>query len=280
MAAIVTMLNQKGGVGQNQRPATTWPARWPSDGPARAPGRQRPAGEPRLRASGARWPPRTWTRRRRSRRLYAGDTPFPEQVIRPTGISGIDLIPGSRARRRSSTRHSPSELRTATFQAVLRRRSSTRSAIGYDIVLIDCPPEPASLFAGPPWWPATHLIVPLQAGGLRRPGPRAGPGIGRHGDRRAESRSCSSGFPHHDVQRTHWPFTSSTTACCANHVRPGRLRIAIPYAVDYKEAIARRLPIAQYKPQERRAKAIKALADELFARLTDSPGITNTQEAA
>src|ERR687897_993846 len=28
--------------------------------------------------------------------LYAGDEPFPEQVIRPTGIPGVDLLPGSR----------------------------------------------------------------------------------------------------------------------------------------------------------------------------------------
>src|SRR3954469_21431601 len=29
--------------------------------------------------------------------LYAGDEPFPEQVVRPTGIEGIDLVPGSKA---------------------------------------------------------------------------------------------------------------------------------------------------------------------------------------
>jgi chromosome partitioning protein len=29
--------------------------------------------------------------------LYAGDLPFPSRVIRPTGIPGIDLVPGSRA---------------------------------------------------------------------------------------------------------------------------------------------------------------------------------------
>src|SRR3954465_12316042 len=28
--------------------------------------------------------------------LSAGDEPFPEQVIRPTGLEGIDLVPGSR----------------------------------------------------------------------------------------------------------------------------------------------------------------------------------------
>src|SRR3954447_19952855 len=28
--------------------------------------------------------------------LYAGLAPFPEQVIRPTGIGGIDIVPGSK----------------------------------------------------------------------------------------------------------------------------------------------------------------------------------------
>src|SRR4051812_12070866 len=28
--------------------------------------------------------------------IYRGDLPFPEHVIRPTGIEGIDLVPGSR----------------------------------------------------------------------------------------------------------------------------------------------------------------------------------------
>src|SRR5438874_2610971 len=28
--------------------------------------------------------------------LYAGLDPFPEQVVRPTGVPGIDLVPGSK----------------------------------------------------------------------------------------------------------------------------------------------------------------------------------------
>src|SRR5512135_1621172 len=29
--------------------------------------------------------------------IFRGDEPFPERVIRPSGIDGIDLLPGSRA---------------------------------------------------------------------------------------------------------------------------------------------------------------------------------------
>lgn len=57
----------------------------------------------------------------------------------------------------------------------------------------------------------------------------------------------------------------------------------VPYAADYKEAIAQRQPIARYKPKGASAKAMKALADELLARLAvsaDTPSIAPAQEAA
>ena len=45
----------------------------------------------------------------------------------------------------------------------------------------------------------------------------------------------------------------------------------VPEAVDYVEAIARRLPIAQYKPKGVPARAIKALADEILDRTARAP---------
>ena len=54
---------------------------------------------------------------------------------------------------------------------------------------------------------------------------------------------------------------------------PAVFETRVPYAADFKEAIAQRKPIAQYKPKGASAKAIKALADELLARLADAPCI-------
>ena len=55
----------------------------------------------------------------------------------------------------------------------------------------------------------------------------------------------------------------------------------VPEAADFVEAIAQRKPVAQYKPKGAAAKAIKALADELDARLAaGAPGIVPDQEAA
>jgi chromosome partitioning protein len=58
------------------------------------------------------------------------------------------------------------------------------------------------------------------------------------------------------------------------------LETRVPYAADYKEAIARRMPIADYKPRGASARAIRALADELLARLADAPCSAPAQEAA
>src|SRR5439155_3284218 len=43
--------------------------------------------------------------------------------------------------------------------------------------------------------------------------------------------------------------------------------VMIPHAADYPEAIAWRKPVAQYKPKGAPAQVIRALADELEARL-------------
>ena len=55
----------------------------------------------------------------------------------------------------------------------------------------------------------------------------------------------------------------------------------VPEATEFVEAVARRMPIAQYKPKGAAAKAVKALAEEVLARLESravAPG--NNTEAA
>jgi chromosome partitioning protein len=61
---------------------------------------------------------------------------------------------------------------------------------------------------------------------------------------------------------------------------PAVFETRVPYAADFKEAIAQRKPIAYYKPRGASAKAIQSLAAELLARLADAPCIETTQEAA
>jgi chromosome partitioning protein len=206
--------------------------------------------------------------------LFAGDEPYPEQVIRPTGIPRIDLVPGSKA----STRYNiplPGESSTAV-QACLREfLAEVRDR--YDLVMIDCPPNLhmcswAALVA------SDFLIVPLQ------PEDYGAQGII---DVQESVNMVLSG-PNPGLKLLGYLITMFNSRMSIHKAYEGMLRemygplvfsAMVPLAADYKEAIAQRKPVAQYKPKGAPAKAIQALAAELLSRLADTPRITS-QEAA
>ena len=133
---IVTMLNQKGGVGKTS--CTHHLA-----GTLAQMGRRvlLVDNDPQSSLTQGLWGPvvaRQLDPARTIAAIYAGDLPYPEQVIHPTGIPGIDLIPGSGGRPATT---SP----TRTWPTPRPRRASAsswkRSGAGYDLVMIDCPPN-------------------------------------------------------------------------------------------------------------------------------------------
>lgn len=214
--------------------------------------------------------------------IYAGDEPFPEQVIRPAGIPGIDIVAGSRHATDYNVPR-PHEVAPRT-QACLRSFLAEVEA-RYDLVLIDCPPNLhlcswASLVA------STHLTVPLQAEDY------GAQGLGPVQD----SVALVTSGPNPSLRLAGFLITMFNARLAIHNLYDTLLReqygpavfeTRIPYAADYKEAIAQRKPIAQYKPKGASAKAIKALADELLARIADAPRIADgtaaaaaTQEAA
>jgi chromosome partitioning protein len=207
--------------------------------------------------------------------LYAGDAPFPEQVIRPTGVPGVDIVPGSK-RATDFNVPRPHEV-DLEVQSCLRTFLDEVRA-GYDLVLIDCPPN-LHLCSWAALTASTHLLVPLQAEdyGAQGLGPVQ------------EAMDAVTAGPNPRLALLGFLITMFNPRLAIHKLYDQLLReqygpavfeTRVPYAADYKEAIAQRKPIASYKPRSASAKAIRSLADELLSRLTDAPCIAPTQEAA
>lgn len=207
--------------------------------------------------------------------LYAGDEPFPSQVIRPSGIAGVDLVPGAKA----ATDYNVPRPQDAGWAAQTCLRTFLDEAkTGYDLVLIDCCPN-LHLASWAALVAADSLLVPLQAEdyGAQGLGPVQ------------ESMDLVTAGPNPNLALLGYLITMYNPRLAIHKLYDSLLREQygkavfenrVPYAADYKEAIAQRLPIARYKPKSASAKAMKALADELIARIADAPSITPRQEAA
>lgn len=209
--------------------------------------------------------------------LYNGDFPFPEQVIHPTGIAGIDLVPGSR---RSTSHNVPDpHLADSELQNCLRVfLDDVRDR--YDIVMIDCPPN-LHLCSWAALVASDHLIVPLQ--------PEDYGAQGIVDVQESVARVASGSNP--SLNLLGYLITMINPRKTIHRLYEEMLRglygdrvfaAMIPEAVDFVEAIAQRKPVAQFKPKGAAAKSITTLAAEVEARLAaaDTPGITRQQGAA
>jgi chromosome partitioning protein len=195
--------------------------------------------------------------------VLAGDEPFPGQVIKPTGISGIDLVPGSR--RANSLNVPDPHLADPESQGRLREFLDGEVRAAYDLILVDCPPNLcmcswASLTA------ADSLIVPLQAEDYGAQGivdvqesvglvqSRTNPGL----------RVLGFLITMYEARKTlHQMYDQRLRAMYGDAVFETR----VPRAADFPEAIAQRTTVAAYKPRGAAAKAMKALAGEILGRI-------------
>jgi chromosome partitioning protein len=206
--------------------------------------------------------------------LYNGDLPYPDQVVQPTGLPGIDLLPGSRY---ATPFNLPEpQLQSQERQLCIRELLSGVEPARYDLALIDCPPN-LHLCSWAALAACDELIVPLQPEDYGAQGiidVQESVDLVRH----------ETGSPFgllgylitmvNPRKTLHKLYEQTLRTQFGGAV----FETMVPHATDYPEAIAARKPVAQYKPKGQAAKAMKALADEVLARL-DSRGIS-TREVA
>jgi chromosome partitioning protein len=199
------------------------------------------------------------------------------QVIHRTGLPWVDLIPGSRhaGEFNNALPHRAShELQTGL-------RDVVREAAGdYDLIVIDCAPN-LNLCSWAALVAADHLVVPLQPEDYGAMGiidvrdsvdlVVAGPNPGLN--------LVGYLITMHVARKSiHKLYEETLRAEYGERVFSAR----VPHAADFPEAIAHRKTVAQYKPRGAAAKAIKAVAEELLARIADARcvNVQNPGEAA
>lgn len=194
--------------------------------------------------------------------IFSGEDPHPEQVIRPSGVKGIDLLAGSRFA--GVFNNAEPHKAPYSLQAGLREFLD-QLASSYDIVLIDCPPN-LHLCSWAAMAAAHEMIVPVQPEDWGCQGTAdvlesaemvrqvINPGL-------APALFIVSMFQAR--RAVHQTFITGLRELFGDRV----MSAMIPEAVDFVEAVTNRQPIGQYKPRGAGTKAVRAVADELMARL-------------
>ncbi len=203
--------------------------------------------------------------------VYDG-TATPEAIIRSSGVDGIDLVPGSI----HTDRHNRPTPEEASWPDQIALRDFLEELHGrYDIALIDCPPNlhlcSWAALAASGW-----ALIPVQ------PEDYGAQGLGPVRRSIAKVRSAVNpdlnllGYLVTMVQprrAIHQLYEDTLRSDYGAEVFASRL----PAAADFPEAIAHRKPVTHYKPRSAAAKSIKAVADEVLARVRSA---ANKGEAA
>jgi chromosome partitioning protein len=186
---------------------------------------------------------------------------IPEALVRPTGLDGVAIVPGSEAL--TSYNITPTAEWGGSERGIAEFLVEVRDA--FDLVLIDCPPNLylcswAALVA------SDHIVVPVMC-----------EDFGSQGLAPVERsiRAVRSG-PNPSLNLLGYLLTMYDRRLTVHLTYEavlremyGNLVFAAPFprAKDYIEAVAGRRPISHYKPKSAAAKSAKVVADELVARL-------------
>lgn len=201
--------------------------------------------------------------------LFGDDlVPAPDELIRPTAFPGISIVPGSGHLTRFNVPE-PELLPADQQRALCEFVSEIRDQ--FDVILFDCPPN-LHLCSWAALVAADHIICPLQAEDFGSQGIAAILDCVETVLRGANPRLRLLGFlltMFNPRLAIHKAYETMLREMYGTDV----LTTAIPIGTDFKEAIAQRKPIVFHKPKGASAKAIKALADELFARVAARQGV-------
>lgn len=256
---VVTLLNQKGGVGKTS-------CTHHLSGALAAAGRRVLVidADPQASLTQGWWGPEgleAFDPSETTAAILDGSLPSPSRLIRPTGLDGLFIVPGSEA---AASYNHPDPHAAGRDQRESIREFLADVHDDFDVVMIDCPPNLylcsfAALAA------SDFMVVPVQ------PEDYGAQGIA------AVHRSLdlvrSFGHP---VRLLGYLLTMVQPRRALHQVYEANLRTAYGSKVfdarfldmpDYPEAIAARRTIGQYKPKGAAAKHVKAIAVELMDRI-------------
>ena len=191
--------------------------------------------------------------------VYRGDMPFPGALVVPSGVEGVDLVPGSRA----SADFNVPRPGDAPAGSQFGLDEFLRSTCGYDLALIDCPPN-LHLCSWAALVASDSLAVPLQ------PEDYGAQGLADvlesfESARQVNPRLSLLGFILGRVEgrRTiHRYYEERLRKLYGAEVFESR----VPAAAAFVEAIAARMPVEMYRPRSAAAVATRALALEFLSR--------------
>lgn len=194
--------------------------------------------------------------------LYDEDaTPSAESLVRPTGIEGIWIVPGSPHLAAVNTTPArewlPLEGGLRDFLVPIRD--------SFDLILVDNPPN-LYLCARGSLVASDYLVTPLQAEDYGAQG---------LGPVRSAVGAVQAG-PNPDLRLAGYLVTMYDQRLAVHQSYDAILRESfgqavfaarIPRAKDFVEAVAARVPVSHFKPRSAAAKAVQAVANELLVRL-------------
>lgn len=194
--------------------------------------------------------------------LFAGERPFPEEVIRPTGIAGVDILPGSR--------HATDFNIPRPWGAPADQQTCVRDFLGevagqYEMVLVDCPPN-LHLCSWAALVAAGSVVVPLQ------PEDFGAQGLVDVQESVARVRAGANPEVHilgflPTMVNARLTVHQQYIAMLGTIYGPAVFSGVMPISADFKESLTGRKPVGFYKPRGVAAKAMKAIGAEIDGRL-------------